>query len=91
MESVPLALRSDVGLGLHAQNFVDVIKSGRKEDLACPIQAGATVAVNAHMGNTAYRTGEKITWDANKGLFDKKSANNLIKPTYHNGFNYPKF
>jgi predicted dehydrogenase len=91
MESVPLALKSDVGLDLHAQNFVDVIKSGRKEDLACPIQAGATVAVNAHMGNTSYRTGEKITWDANKGLFDKKSANNLIKPTYHNGFNYPKF
>ena len=91
MESVPLALKSDVGLDLHAQNFVDVIKSGRKEDLACPIQAGATVAVSAHMGNTAYRTGEKITWDANKGLFDKKSANNLIKPTYHNGFNYPKF
>lgn len=91
MESVPLALKSDVGLDLHAQNFVDVIKSGRKEDLACPIQAGATVAVNAHMGNTAYRTREKITWDANKGLFDKKSANNLIKPTYHNGFNYPKF
>ena len=55
MESVPLALKSDVGLDLHAQNFVDVIKSGRKEDLACPIQAGATVAVNAHMGNTAYR------------------------------------
>lgn len=91
MESVPLALKSDVGLDLHAQNFVDVIKSGRKEDLACPIQAGATVAVNAHMGNTAYRTREKITWDANKGLFDKKSANSLIKPTYHNGFNYPKF
>jgi predicted dehydrogenase len=91
MESVPLALKSDVGLDLHAQNFVDVIKSGRKEDLACPIQAGATVAVNAHMGNTAYRTREKITWDANKGLFNKKSANSLIKPTYHNGFNYPKF
>jgi predicted dehydrogenase len=91
MESVPLALKSDVGLDLHAQNFVDVIKSGRKEELACPIQAGATVAVNAHMGNTAYRTGEKITWDANKGLFDKKSANNLLTPNYHNGFNYPKF
>jgi len=68
-----------------------VIKSGRKEELACPIQAGATVAVNAHMGNTAYRTGEKITWDANKSLFDKKSANNLLTPNYHNGFNYPKF
>lgn len=91
MESVPLALKSDVGLDLHAQNFVNVIKSGRKEDLACPIQAGATVAVNAHMGNMAYRTGEKISWDPSKGLFDKKSANNLLTPTYHNGFKYPKF
>jgi len=91
MESVPLALKSDVGLDLHAQNFVDVIKSGKKEDLACPIYAGARVAINAHMGNMAHRTGEKIHWNAEKGVFAQKAANQLIKPTYHNGFVYPKF
>jgi len=91
MESVPLALKSDIGLDLHAQNFVDVIKSGKKEDLACPIYAGARVAINAHMGNMAHRTGEKIDWNAEKGLFVQKAANHLIKPTYHNGFVYPKF
>jgi hypothetical protein len=57
MESVPLALKSDVGLDIHAQNFVDVIKSGKKEDLACPIYAGARVAINAHMGKEKKFTG----------------------------------
>ena len=91
MESVAWSDKVDVGLDLHAQNFVDVIKSGKKEDLACPIYAGANVAINAHMGNLAYRTGEKILWDSTKGLFDKKSANNLIKSVYHNGFKYPTY
>nr|HPH18195.1 gfo/Idh/MocA family oxidoreductase [Haliscomenobacter sp.] len=90
MEGVALQNRVDNGLELHAQNFVDVMKNGKREDLACPIHAGATVAVNAHMGNVAYRTGEKIYWDAAKGKFDSKKANALILPTYHNGFDFPK-
>jgi hypothetical protein len=43
------------------------------------------------MGNMAHRTGEKIHWNAEKGVFAQKAANQLIKPTYHNGFVYPKF
>ncbi|MDX2070036.1 MAG: Gfo/Idh/MocA family oxidoreductase [Haliscomenobacter sp.] len=90
MEGVELQPKADNGLDLHAQNFVDVMKSGKREDLACPIHAGATVAVNAHMGNVAYRTGEKIYWDAAKGKFNSKKANALILPKYHNGFDFPK-
>lgn len=90
MEAVPLREKVDNGLELHAQNFVDVMKNGKLDQLACPIHAGATVAVNAHMGNVAYRTGEKIYWDAAKGKFSNKKANALILPTYHNGFDFPK-
>ncbi len=91
MEAVPLIEKSDNGLELHAQNFIDVIKNGKLETLACPIYAGATVAINAHMGNISLRSGDKIHWDAAKGKFDNKTANALIKPTYHNGFVFPKF
>ncbi|MBA4850178.1 Gfo/Idh/MocA family protein [Emticicia sp. BO119] len=90
MEAIPLIEKSDNGLELHTRNFIDVIKNGKKDQLACPIHAGATVAVNAHMGNVSLRSGDKIYWDATKGKFDNKTANSLIKPTYHNGFVFPK-
>ena len=34
--------------------------------------------------------GHLQVWDAAKGKFDSKKANALIKPTYHNGFDFPK-
>jgi predicted dehydrogenase len=89
-EAVPLILKSDTGLDLHAKNFVEVIKSGKLEDLACPIHAGARVAMNAHMGNLSLRAGERIHWNADKNKFNNDAANKLIKPTYHNGFVFPK-
>ncbi len=91
IDAVPLIEKSDIGLDLHAKNFIDVMKSGKLEDLACPIHAGALVATHAHMGNISHRVGEKIFWDAAKGQFDNKAANALIKPIYHNGFVFPKF
>jgi predicted dehydrogenase len=89
IEPVTLREKVDVGLDLHARNFVDVIKNGNLKELACPIQAGALVATHAHMGNIAYRVGDKINWDAAKGTFDNKAANALIRPVYHNGFVFP--
>lgn len=90
MEAVPLIEKSDIGMNLHTQNFVDVIKNGKLDQLACPIHAGATVAINAHMGNISLRSGDKVYWDTEKGKFDNKKANALIKPMYHNGFVFPK-
>jgi len=90
IEAVPVIKLSDNGMDLHAQNFIEVLKSGKLDQLACPIQAGAKVAINAHMGNLAYRTGEKIYWDNAKNKFNSDKANALIKPTYHNGFAFPK-
>jgi len=90
MEAVPLILKSDTGLDLHAKNFVEVIKSGKLDDLACPIHAGARVAMNAHMGNLSLRAGERIYWNADKNKFSSNAANKLIKPVYHNGFVFPK-
>jgi hypothetical protein len=42
------------------------------------------------MGNIAYKTGEKLYWDAAKGGFrNNKSADKLIKAQYHNGWKLP--
>jgi predicted dehydrogenase len=91
IEAVPLIKKSNIGLDYHAQNFIDVIKSGKLEQLACPIEVGSNVALSAHMGNLSLRVGDRIHWDAINSKFDNSMANKLIKPNYHNGYKFPKF
>ncbi len=79
----------DRGLDKHTVNFVEVMKSRKIEDLNCPIEAGAKVATISHMGNIAFRTGQKIYWDSNKKAFSDKQVNKLLKPVYHNGWKIP--
>lgn len=77
-------------LDLHTQNFIDSIKKGDVNNLNTPITSGSVAAINAQMGNIAYKTGSKLNWDASKGNFIKnKAANKLIKATYHNGWKLP--
>lgn len=87
----PLTERSDNGLDKHWENFVEVVKSRKIENLHCPIDAGAHVATVAQMGNISYLTGQKLIWDRATGKFTDKAANKkyLEKP-YHNGYKLPK-
>jgi hypothetical protein len=43
------------------------------------------------MGNIAFRTGEKVTWDDTKQSFITSTANKFIVPEYHNGWTLPKY
>lgn len=90
MDAVSWQDAKDNGLDKHTANFIDVVKSRKKENLNCPIEAGARVAINAHMGNIAQRTGEKIFWKAEENQFNVKKATELVKPEYHNGWKLPK-
>jgi hypothetical protein len=42
------------------------------------------------MGNIAYKTGEKVYWNAAKNQFTSSAANDLMKAHYHNGWELPK-
>lgn len=89
--SKAFAKPSENGLQAHMQNFVDVIKSRKMEDLKCSIQAGSHVATVAQMGNIAYLTGQKLTWDKTKGQFtDDKVNKKYMMKEYHNGWKLPK-
>ena len=90
MEAIPLQVPTQSGLDLHTQNFIAAVKSRNLEQLTCPIQAGAHVAVVCQMGNISYKTGDRIYWDQQKLGFDKSAANKLINATYHNGYAVPK-
>ncbi len=90
MEAIAWTKSVDRGLDLHAVNFIDVVKSRKKENLNCPIDAGVRVAIVSHFGNIAVRTGEKIYWNEAKNKFNVKAATQLVKPDYHNGWKLPQ-
>lgn len=78
-------------LDFHTKNFVDAIKANDPSMLATHINSGAIAAINAHMGNVAYRTQSKLYWDAEKGRFkDNDQANAMINASYQNGWELPK-
>ena len=71
---------SDVGS--HVRNFMDCMRTRNKTN--CPIEAGSNVAIYAHMGNIAARSGSgKLVWDDQAHRFDNDAkANALIMPKY---------
>ncbi|WPQ61145.1 Gfo/Idh/MocA family oxidoreductase [Chitinophaga sancti] len=90
MPAVPRREKVDNGLDKHTNNFLEVIKSRKLEDLHAPIQVGAHVAKVAQMGNIAYKTGLKLHWNTERQRFDEKAGNKLIMPHYHNGYHLPR-
>lgn len=74
----------------HTRNFIEAVKSNDRSNLKCGIETGSIAAINAHMGNIAYKTGRKLYWDQVKGAFkDDNQANELVKANYHNGWKLP--
>ncbi len=68
------------GDAAHLQNFLDVIRSGKHEDLACDIVTGHKSAVIGHIANISYRTGRELRIDGNKCRFvDDSKANKFIR------------
>ena len=81
-------------LGVHAANFLDCVRAGTPAACATTIQSGAIAAVNAQLGNIAYKTGEKLHWEGDwrTGAFRQNTlpeATGLLTPTYHNGWRLP--
>jgi len=72
----------------HVTNFVESVRT-RKTPI-CDVAIGRDAAILAHMGNIAYRTGHKLTWDARAGKFVSDSqANTFITPVYRGPWTLP--
>jgi predicted dehydrogenase len=79
---------ADGGLDNHMKNFVYCIKTRQKPN--CDVWTAANTAINAHLGNIAFKSGRKVHWDASKMTFkDDNKANELLKASYHNGWKLP--
>jgi len=92
MEALPPRRAGDVGaLDLHTRNFVEAIRKRDASLLACGLEQGSVAAVNAHMGNIAYKVGRKLHWDpAARSFKGDPQANALLAPRYQNGWTLPK-
>jgi len=88
--SKPFIAASDNGLDNHMLNFFNVVRSRKKEELNCDIQAAAHVATVSQMGNIAFRSGQKLTWDDARHEFTDNMINEkYLLTSYKNGYKLP--
>ena len=80
----------DVGVELHWENFIAAIRNNKPDSLNCSIEDGAHIATVAQMGNIAFRSGKKISWNENNKKFtdDAIQAEYYMKQ-YNNGYKLP--
>jgi predicted dehydrogenase len=76
----------------HMQNFLDAVKSRRKEDLHGEVAEGVMSAELVHMANTSYRLGRKLTFDPSKDKYvnDAEANAMLTRPVYREPYNPAK-
>lgn len=89
MERLPLQQNQGSGLDLHTRNFIDAVKSRDSGILNAPIKVGYDAAMVCHMGNVAYKAGNRLYWDAASNQFTETKVNEYLKAEYHNGWQMP--
>ncbi|MDR0814261.1 MAG: Gfo/Idh/MocA family oxidoreductase [Bacteroidales bacterium] len=88
MEAVPLNKSyGEGGLNLHVKNHLECIKS-RNRNCNASIEIGAHIAKFSQLGNIAYRTGKKLTWDGKS--FHDKEADKYLTKVYRSPWALPK-
>ncbi len=86
--TIPTRKSRGNGLDKHTENFLEAIKTRKLPN--CTIEMGRNAALVAHLGNIAYRTGEKIFWNKETQMASSAGANQLLKPTYRAPWEIPK-
>jgi predicted dehydrogenase len=81
---------SDIGQTAHVRNFLDAVRSRKRESLNQEIYSGHISTVMCHAGNIAWRTGKKLRFNAETETFDDAAANALIGREHRKGFELPK-
>ncbi len=90
MEAVPVRPAAEPGLNRHTRNFIDCMKS--RAEPACPPKTAWLAAVNAHLGNVAFKTGRKVYWDQETLSFPgDEESNALIESRYRAPWKLPDF
>jgi len=87
-EHGPMAIR---GEGNCWANFIDCVRSRKKEDLNAPIQEGHISCTLVHLANASYRLGRTLNFDpATEQVIGDEEANRLLRGTYREPFVVPE-
>jgi predicted dehydrogenase len=74
----------------HYQNFIDAVRSRKREDLTAEIAEGAISCDLMHLANISYRVGRTIQWDAKtRTCVGDKQATALLTRDYRAPFVVP--
>ena len=82
--------RGDTGDRAHVRNFLDAVRSRKRETLNQEIYSGHVSTLMCHAGNIAWRTGKKLRIDPKTETFDDAEANKLVGREHRKGFELPK-
>ncbi len=80
---------SDVGQQAHVRNFLDAVRSRKRESLNQEIYSGHVSTVMCHAGNISWRTGKKLRLDSKTETFDDPQANQFVGREHRQGFELP--
>ena len=74
----------------HFQNFIDCIRSRKREDLNCEIEQGHMSTTLCHLANIAFRTGRKLIFDPQSESFPNDAeANQYLTRKYREPYVVP--
>jgi predicted dehydrogenase len=82
--------KGDVGQQAHGRNFLDAVKSRKRDSLNQEIYSGHVSTAMCHAGNIAWRVGKKLRFNAETETFDDQEANALLGREHRKGFELPK-
>jgi hypothetical protein len=78
----------------HFANFIDCVRSRKKEDLGAPIEEGHISCTLVHLANVSYRLGRTLNFDpAKEEVINDAEANRMLRDAdrgYRKGFEIPK-
>jgi len=75
-------------LDRHTLNFIECIRSRQPPN--CPAEVARHVAVNAQLGNMAYRLGQQVFWDDDKRtVTNNLKAGELVRAHYRSPWRLP--
>jgi len=78
----------------HFANFIDCVRSRKKQDLGAPVEEGHISATLVHLANVSYRLGRTLNFDpATEQVIGDNEANHLLRDAdrgYRAGFTIPE-
>jgi predicted dehydrogenase len=78
--------------GDHFANFINAVRSRKREDLNCEIEEGSISTTLVHLANISYKLGRTVHFDAaSYSCTGDSEANKMFKRDYRAPFVVPKF